>query len=66
MSSCVAVDKNGNEFIYDVKPIRSGEHWDVNDGLADSYVELPKGAIKKLIGRELTWASEPVELKEGG
>lgn len=28
------------------------------------YVELPKGTIKKLIGRELSWDDEPVELKE--
>ena len=26
-------------------------------------VELPKGSIKKLIGRELTWEDEPVELE---
>lgn len=25
---------------------------------------MPKGSIKKLIGRELTWDNEPVELKE--
>jgi len=24
---------------------------------------LPKGSIKKLIGRELSWNDEPVELK---
>lgn len=28
-----------------------------------SYIELPKGSIKKLIGRELSWNDEPVELK---
>ena len=27
-------------------------------------VELPKGSIRKLIGRELSWNDEPVELKE--
>ena len=25
---------------------------------------IPRGSIKKLIGRELTWKDEPVELKE--
>ena len=25
---------------------------------------LPKGSIKKLIGRDLTWQDEPIELKE--
>ena len=28
------------------------------------YVELPKGSIKKLIGRELSWSDDPIELKE--
>ena len=32
--------------------------WDDNN-----RVELPKGTIKKLIGRELTWDDEPIELK---
>lgn len=27
-------------------------------------IRLPKGSIRKLIGRELTWEDEPVELKE--
>ena len=25
---------------------------------------LPHGSVKKLIGRELSWSDEPVELKE--
>ena len=29
-----------------------------------SYLNLPKGSIKRLIGRELTWSDDPVELKE--
>ena len=36
--------------------------------LAEEYpgdnVILPKGSIKKLIGKELSWDDEPVELKE--
>lgn len=27
-------------------------------------IELPKGTISKLIGRELSWNDEPVKLKE--
>lgn len=27
-------------------------------------IALPKGSIKKLIGRKLKWEDEPVELKE--
>lgn len=29
----------------------------------DTEIELPKGSIKKLIGRDLDWNDEPVELK---
>lgn len=49
-----------NLFIGD-KPVRDIdlEHW-VNKN--DSYIILPKGSIKKLIGRELTWEDEPVEI----
>lgn len=35
---------------------------DPDEGWRDVAVELPKGSIKKLIGRELTWEDEPVEL----
>lgn len=39
--------------------------WSTEDGnnLPFNGIELPKGTIKKLIGRELTWKDEPVELK---
>lgn len=33
--------------------------------ISDSdVVRFPKGTIRKLIGRELSWEDEPVELKE--
>lgn len=32
-------------------------------GAMNASITLPKGTIKKLIGRELTWEDEPVELK---
>ena len=32
--------------------------------LMDKNLNLPKGSIKRLIGRELSWEDEPVELKE--
>jgi hypothetical protein len=28
-----------------------------------NYIKLPKESIKKLIGKELTWSDEPIELK---
>lgn len=30
----------------------------------NDFVTIPNGSIKKLIGRELSWSDEPVELKE--
>ena len=65
----IAVDKNGDEYIYEKKPLRSAMgYWkpiphDYEDRDSD-YLELPKGSIKKLIGRELSWSDEPVELKD--
>lgn len=35
-----------------------------NINIAEILKDCPKGSIKKLIGRELTWDNEPVELKE--
>ena len=65
----LAVDKKGDEYIYEKKPLRSDMgYWkaipsDYEDRDSD-YLELPKGSIKKLIGRELTWEDDCVELKE--
>ena len=56
----VVVDKIGEELISRTEPFRVGDYW-----IGDSIFHLPKGSIKKLIGRELTWDDEPVELKEG-
>ena len=58
----VAVHKYGDEVIFDFEPYR----WNVFvwvEGRGDD-IYLPKGTIKKLIGRDLTWSDEPVELKE--
>ena len=68
ISTWVAVDADGSEWIFTENPYRYEEpkrkrygNWLVSDG---NYMELPKGSIKALIGRELTWNDEPVELKE--
>ena len=55
----VAVDKIGEELISQIEPFRIGDYW-----IGVSIFQLPKGSIKKLIGRELSFADEPVELKE--
>ena len=60
----VALDRNGDEFIYGNRPERWNHLlcWGVpND--TDTWIELPKGSIRNLIGRELTWHDKPVELK---
>jgi len=58
----VAVDKNGLEYIYVIKPYRGGITWCVAER-ESCLVMLPEGSIEKLIGRKLTWNDEPVELK---
>jgi hypothetical protein len=59
----LSVDKNGDEYVHDIKPIRNNEYmwWSVWYEDGSNSVELPKGSIKRLIGRELTWDDEPVE-----
>ena len=47
--------------LFEVNP----DSWDYRfDDTFYDFVELPKGSIKKLIGRDLAWKDEPVELKE--
>lgn len=55
----LACDKDGTEMIFDIHPYRREDDW----CSAGDYVYLPHGSIAKLIGRELTWEDEPVELK---
>lgn len=63
----VAADEFGNEGIYANRPVRNtGCWWDsvvTENDCYDTEISLPKGSIKKLIGRDLTWKDEPVELK---
>ena len=75
----VAVEKGGKEEIFVNKPYRKRGnsnilrfcnpiYWTDEDvckyGNKDTKIELSKGSIKKLIGRDLDWSDEPVELKE--
>ena len=54
----VAVDHIGEELISQTEPFRVEDYW-----IGYSIFHLPKGTIKKLIGRKLSFANEPVELK---
>ena len=63
----ITVDKDGTECVFTHKPkrgIKSGE-WLIAtyDTYGSTFIELPKGSIEKLIGKELTWNDEPVKLK---
>ena len=59
----VAVDRNYRECIYQFHPKRSYNKF-IPLYEYSMWLVLPKGSIKKLIGRDLTWENEPVELKE--
>lgn len=59
----VAVDYSG-EFISDKEPFKDMFNIGYYGRISDSNViKLPKGSIKKLIGRDLNWSNDPVELR---
>lgn len=61
----LAVGKDGSEFICSTEPYRDiDDLWCVEYTPESNIVQLPKGSIEKLIGRNLTWNDEPVELKD--
>lgn len=59
----VAVDRDCRECIYQFHPKRSYNKF-ISLYEYSMWLVLPKGSIKKLIGRDLTWEDNPVELKE--
>lgn len=73
----LAVYKDGKEVIAD-NLVLEGDYFNMDDskythwiapyynpdeGCEDISIELPKGTIRKLIGRELTFEESPVEIK---
>lgn len=73
----VAVDKYGNESVYSVRPARNiergyfvlakvkvykGENNTVYETVGEC-VDLPKGTIRKILGYELTWDNDPVQIR---
>lgn len=56
----LAVDENEQEVIFEYKPLRAKNWWYTE--LNDFSVNLPQGSIEKLIGKNLTWNDEPIEL----
>ena len=69
----LAVDKTGTECIFENIPERDMiiSQWDnISHTIysdpsynVNTVITLPYGTIKKLIGRNLTWEDEPVELR---
>lgn len=55
----LAVNKNGDEVIYNFEPFRDRNIF-IGEG---GCVQLPKGTIKKLIGKDLIWKDKPVEIE---
>lgn len=70
----IATDKYGDEYIFQNQPKRDCNWWideiyesfDGQDGKPiyhhNSDIRLPKGSIKKLIGKELKWEDSPIKL----
>jgi hypothetical protein len=74
----VAVTEYGAEMMFHNKPTRQKAggkgydywqddevYWEVRGYTTcakDYAISLPKGTIKKLIGREMTWEDEPVKI----
>ncbi len=68
--SWVAVEQDGCEIVFPEKPHRMEDcgFWNYMEDVGAEVeitieVDLPKGSIKKLIGKDLTWEDDPVELK---
>ena len=52
------------ELVYDDNyDYSAGSHWETVED-ADYGVKLPKGTIKKIIGRTLSFRDNPLEIKE--
>lgn len=66
----LAVNEDGRELVFDAPPVRRPGNpvLEKKDGrwagrtIASCVVELPKGSIQKLHGKELTWADAPVNI----
>ena len=55
----LAVDEDGNEYIYAQRPIRDDVFW---NGL--NYIKVPKGTIQRLLNYPLTWDDDCQEIVE--
>ena len=58
----LAVDKDGEEFIYSSRPLRRSIIWAHGGG--SSYLNVPKGTIERLLNYPLTWDDDCQEIVE--
>lgn len=59
----LCVNSFGTELIFETEPHKAVYSWRDDYGSC-KCIEILQGSIKKLIGRDLSWQDEPVELKE--
>ena len=66
MNLWLTVDSGGAEKLFYKKPVREPNKrtWTYLREGGDTIIELPKGSIKRLIGKSLTWNDEPFEFIE--
>lgn len=63
----VCVDQGGEEYICGDLPERVSDEMDgveMEYWFTENMVEVPIGTIKKIIGKDLTWNDDPVELED--
>lgn len=61
----LAVDGDGTQIIFGVKPKRSkeGKIWQLPSRYCNyPVIYLKKGIIEKIVGRELTWEDEAIKI----
>ena len=66
MFAYLAVEPNGNELIFSEPPCRIDEYykggWFSNSD-SSQCVSVPRGTIKKITGKFITWEDEPIKLE---
>lgn len=56
----LVIDVAGGEHICSKKPLKNGNYWCSHDA---KWFDLPKGTIKKLTGKEVSFKDEPIKLE---
>ena len=66
MFAYLVVEPNGNELIFSEPPCRIDEHstcgWFCSSN-STQCVSVPRGTIKKITKKTITWTDEPIKLE---